>query len=165
MPTIVWNAMRTTLTGGRCAAGTVSSPVIVAFGSWSASSESMRGHLDAVAHLAVACTSRSRCTGAPVVVLPQPLEGRELDGLVARDVARRPVADHDLHGRGQRGDGQRDRQRDALVVVAPPAQPAPRVDGGDDEADDDVARQVHVDELVPEVRLSNSAVHGCTSTT
>ena len=34
MPTIAWNATRTTLTGGRSAGGTASRPATVAFGSW-----------------------------------------------------------------------------------------------------------------------------------
>ncbi len=33
MPTIVWKAIRTTLTGGRSSGGTASRPWIVAFGS------------------------------------------------------------------------------------------------------------------------------------
>ena len=43
MPTIVWNEKRTTLTGGRSRAGTLSRPVTLWLGSWYASSDSMSG--------------------------------------------------------------------------------------------------------------------------
>jgi hypothetical protein len=43
MPTIVWNAYRTTLTGGWSARGTMFSPLTTAFGLWKASSDSSLG--------------------------------------------------------------------------------------------------------------------------
>ena len=43
MPTIVWNAKRTMLTGGRSSSGTVSRPTIVEFGSCVARIESSLG--------------------------------------------------------------------------------------------------------------------------
>ena len=50
--------------------------------------------------------------------LVQPLEGRELGRLFTRNRARGPVADDDLHRGGQRGDCQRNNQRDPLVAIS-----------------------------------------------
>ena len=93
----------------------------------------------------------SRCSGAPFVVVPEALERRQLDRLVARR-RRAPAQSPTTTCSGAASDGgrERDRDRDARVAPAVPAQPAPRVDGRDAEADDDVAGEVHVHELVPE---------------
>ena len=79
MPTISWNATRTTLTGGRRAGETVSSPLTVAFGLWNASSESSLG---------IAIPSRTwppvyqprTCSEAPRVVLARPSIAASLTG-------------------------------------------------------------------------------------
>ena len=44
MPTIVWKATRTTLTGGRSSGGTFSRPSTRALGSWKASNDNNRGN-------------------------------------------------------------------------------------------------------------------------
>ena len=64
-----------------------------------------------------------RCTGAPVVVVPQPLERGELDRLVGGDGAAAQSPTTTCAGRGERGGRQRDRERDALVAAPAPAQP------------------------------------------
>ena len=67
--------------------------------------------------------------------LGQALDRGELGRLVRGDLASVPVADEHLHRRGQRRDGQRDRQRGALVAAPAAAQPAEGVGAGDQEAD------------------------------
>ena len=82
MPTIVWKAMRTTLTGGRCAAARRRGPATRALGSWKASSESILGIR--MPNL----TSPSRVPaehviGAPRSVSAQALERGELGRLLS----------------------------------------------------------------------------------
>jgi hypothetical protein len=108
--------------------------------------------LDAVLHLAlvgvVVAADRER---RALLGAGDALEGGELRRLVLGDLAAGPVPDDDLHRGGERREGQRHDERRAVVVVALALQPRAGVDGGHDEARDDVAREVHVDELVPEV--------------
>ena len=72
------------------------------------------------------------------------LDRRELRGLVVVDPARQRVADGHLDRRGDRGDGERDEEAEAVVAVAPTAQHAHRVDRRDQEAADDVRGHDHV---------------------
>jgi len=71
IPTIVWNANRTTFTGGWSASGTIASPFTTAFGLWKASSDSSRGI--SIPHT-TACPlyQPSRCSAAPRVVVARP---------------------------------------------------------------------------------------------
>ena len=85
--------------------------------------------------------------------LVQPFDSRKLDGLCHCHVPGRPIPDSDLHWGCQRRDRQRDRQRRALVAPPAPAQSRERVRGGEDETGDDISGDVHVDQLVPEVRV------------
>jgi hypothetical protein len=84
----------------------------------------------------------------------QALERGQLGRLLAGDRPADPVARNDLHRSGQRGDGQRHDERDALVPPAPAPQPRNGVDRGGQEAGDDVAGEVHVDGLGPDVLVS-----------
>jgi hypothetical protein len=79
MPTMVWKANLTTLTGGWSASGTMSRPLMTAFGLWSASSDSSLG----------ICTPQttecplyqpSRCSAAPRVVVARPSIAASLTG-------------------------------------------------------------------------------------
>src|SRR3954447_11353182 len=81
----------------------------------------------------------------------QALHRGELGGLAIGHLAPRPIANEHLDGRGQRGEGERDDQRRAVVVGAPALEPARGVDARDQEAGDEVAGEVHVDQLVPHV--------------
>src|SRR6266511_1394885 len=82
IPTIPWNAKRTTLIklcDGWFWAGTASSPVTVALGWWKASSDSSLGILIPY------CTPEpsyqpSRCSGAPLVVVGSPSIAASLIG-------------------------------------------------------------------------------------
>jgi predicted nucleic acid-binding Zn ribbon protein len=71
MPTMVWKAIRTTLTGGWSASGTMSSPWTTADGLWEASSDSSRG-------ISMPQTTEwplyqpRRCSAAPRVVVASP---------------------------------------------------------------------------------------------
>ena len=67
--------------------------------------------------------------GARVVVVPSPSSAASLAGCFSVDVARDPVADDQLHRRGDRRGRERDRERRPLVAAAAPAQRAPRVAG------------------------------------
>src|SRR5206468_3332042 len=89
----------------------------------------------------------------------EPFEGRELDRLCPRDLAPIPVADDDLHRRTERRNGERDCERRALVAAPTPTEAAERVGGRDEEARNDVAGQIHVDELVPEVAVAEERLH------
>ena len=115
MPTMVWNAKRTTFTGGRSSAGTESRPCTSAFGSWSASSESSLGILIPYSTPSPSYQP-SRCTGAPLSVFASPSRAASLTGCACGDLAPGPVADDDLDGRGERGERERDDQRDAVVA-------------------------------------------------
>ena len=79
MPTMVWNANRTTFTGGWSASGTIDSPLTVAFGLWNASSASSRGI--SIPHT-TACPlyQPSRCSAAPRVVCASPSIAASLTG-------------------------------------------------------------------------------------
>src|SRR3954469_573362 len=58
------------------------------------------------------------------------------------------VADEELYRGRDRRNRERDDEAEAVVAVAPAAEHADRVDGGDQEAGDHVRRQPHVEELV-----------------
>jgi hypothetical protein len=79
MPTIVWKAIRTTLTGGWSASGTMSSPLITADGLCSASRDSSRG-------ISIPQTTECplyqprRCSAAPRVVVASPSIAASLTG-------------------------------------------------------------------------------------
>ena len=79
MPTIAWNARRTTFTGGWSASETMSRPRTTAFGLWSASRDSSRGI--STPHT-TACPSYqpSRCSAAPLVVVARPSMAASLTG-------------------------------------------------------------------------------------
>ena len=139
-------------TGGRSSGGTVSSPWIVASGLWSASSESSFGiSMPPFIVLSSASYQPPIVNGAPSVVVGSPSIAASLTGWRSRDLAPGPVADDDLRGRGQRGEAERHDEAGAVVRVALAAQVGRGVHAGDDEARDDVAGQVHVDQLVPHV--------------
>src|ERR687888_2461273 len=61
----------------------------------------------------------------------------QLDGLMLRDGAPRPVTHEYLNRRGERRDRQWYRQRGALVATEAPAQPRHRICAGHEEARDD----------------------------
>ena len=84
----------------------------------------------------------------------EPLHRGELHRLARRDLARDPIADHDLQRGGDCGGRERDRERRPLVTAAPSTQEAPSVNARHEETGDDVAGEVHVHELVPEVRIA-----------
>jgi hypothetical protein len=91
------------------------------------------------------------------------LERGQLRGLALGHVARGPVADEDLERGGDGGGGQGNGQRGALVAPPASVQAPDGVDGGDDEAHDQVAGQVHVGDLVPQRKeLPNRAASGWT---
>jgi hypothetical protein len=79
MPTMVWNANRTTLTGGWSASGTMSSPFTTAFGLWKASSESSFG-ISMPQTTACPLYQPSRCSAAPRVVVASPSIAASLTG-------------------------------------------------------------------------------------
>ena len=83
----------------------------------------------------------------------QSFERRELGGLVLGDLSRDPVADDDLGRRGQRSRRERHRERSGHVATPAAAQPCPRISAGDQEPDNHVSREVHVDELGPQIRV------------
>ena len=117
IPTIVWKATRTTFTGGRSSRRTASRPcddgVRVVVGE---QRQQLAGSRSPT------CTSPSSYQppmwiGAPRLGFAQALERRELRRLVLGDLAGGPVADDDLHRRGERGDGERHEQRGAHVAA------------------------------------------------
>ncbi len=114
---------------------------------------------DPVLHLAVVVPAAERQRRAALGVADA-LERGELRRLGLRDLARRPVADDELHRRGERRDRQRDRQRDPLVAAPAPAQPPDRVRARHEEARDDEPREVHVHELVGDVRVAEQRLDG-----
>src|SRR5262245_1146606 len=75
------------------------------------------------------------------------LDRSELDGLVVVDPARERVADEHLDRRRDGRDRERDDEAEPVVVVAPTAQHAHRVDGRDEEAAHEVRRDEHVERL------------------
>jgi hypothetical protein len=77
----------------------------------------------------------------------------QLDRLVDRYVAGRPVTDDDLKRRGDAGGRHRDAERGALVAAASAAQERPRVRAAEQETADDEGGEVHVDVLAPEQRV------------
>ena len=141
-------------TGGRSSGGTVSSPMTSAFGSCVGQDREQPRDLDPEAHLAarlvVEAAERERRAARGLL---QPFHRGQLDRLALGDLAPGPVADDHLHRRAQRRERERHDERGAVVVVALALQPRERVDAGDDEPADEVAREVHVDQLVPHVRV------------
>jgi hypothetical protein len=79
MPTMAWNEIRTTLTGGWSASGTMSSPLTVAPGLWKASSDSSRG-ISTPQTTACPLYQPSRCSAAPRVVVARPSIAASLTG-------------------------------------------------------------------------------------
>ena len=79
MPTIVWKANRTTLTGGWSASGTMFSPLTTAFGLWNASSDSSFG-ISMPQTTACPLYQPSRCSAAPCVVVASPSTAASLTG-------------------------------------------------------------------------------------
>jgi len=79
IPTMVWNANRTTLTGGWSASGTMSRPCTVAFGLWNASSDSSLG-ISTPHTTACPLYQPSRCSAAPRVVVASPSIAASLTG-------------------------------------------------------------------------------------
>ena len=77
----------------------------------------------------------------------------ELDRLVGRDVAGRPVADDHLQRRGDARGGHRDAERRPLVAAAAAPQERPGVGAGEQEAGHDVGGEVHVRVLAVEHRV------------
>src|SRR4051794_22830094 len=120
MPTMVWKEKRTTLTGGRFAGRTASSPWTRAPGLWKASTESalgMRTPYRTCPVLVQAEDVQRGALGRP----GQALDRGELGGLVAADGARGPVAGEELDRRGERGDHERNDDRRTLVAGPAPA--------------------------------------------
>ena len=76
---MVWNDIRTTLTGGRSSGGTVSSPCTSAFGSWKASSESILGNPMPYS-TSPSEYQPSTWMGAPCSVWPRPSKAASLTG-------------------------------------------------------------------------------------
>ena len=72
-------------------------------------------------------TSRACASARPSSSCASPSNAASLTGWFVGDVAAVPVADEDLHRRGERRDRQRDRERGALVAAPAPAQPRERV--------------------------------------
>ncbi|HEX4833657.1 MAG TPA: hypothetical protein VH478_21480 [Trebonia sp.] len=79
MPTIVWNAKRTTFTGGWSPRGTMSRPCTVAPGLWKASSDSSLG-ISMPHTTACPLYQPSRCSAAPLVVVARPSIAASLTG-------------------------------------------------------------------------------------
>jgi hypothetical protein len=114
------------------------------------------GDFDAPAHLAVVVPA-AEVHRSPFGGLAQSLEGGELQRLVLRHSPSDPVAHHDLHWGGERRDRQRNHKRGAHVAGALAVQPAPGVGGGDQQPGDDVAGEIHVRELGPEVGVAKQS--------
>ena len=76
---MVWNANRTTLTGGWSDSGTIASPFTTAFGLWKASSDSSRG-ISTPHTTACPLYQPSRCSAAPRVVVASPSIAASLTG-------------------------------------------------------------------------------------
>ena len=79
MPTMVWKEIRTTLTGGWSASGTMSRPLTTAFGLWNASSDRRRG-ISTPQTTACPLYQPSRCSAAPRVVVASPSIAASLTG-------------------------------------------------------------------------------------
>ena len=79
IPTIVWKANRTTLTGGWSASGTMSRPLTAAFGLWKASSDSSLG-ISMPQTTACPLYQPRRCSAAPRVVVASPSIAASLTG-------------------------------------------------------------------------------------
>jgi hypothetical protein len=79
IPTMVWKANRTTLTGGWSASGTLFSPLTTAFGLWKASSDSSLG-ISMPQTTACPLYAPSRCSAAPRVVVASPSIAASLTG-------------------------------------------------------------------------------------
>src|SRR3954470_12981161 len=120
MPTMVWKEKRTTLTGGRFAGRTASSPWTRAPGLWKASTESALGMR--TPYRTCPCSYRPRtCSGAPLVVLARPSIAASLVGWSRLMAARGPVAGEELDRRGERGNHERHDDGRALVAGPAPA--------------------------------------------
>ena len=79
MPTIAWNANRTTFTGGWSASGTMSRPWTVALGLWNASRDSSRG-ISMPQTTACPLYKPRMCSAAPLVVVARPSIAASLTG-------------------------------------------------------------------------------------
>jgi hypothetical protein len=79
MPTMVWKANRTTLTGGWSASGTMFRPLTAALGLWKASSDRSFG-ISTPQTTACPLYQPSRCSAAPLVVVARPSIAASLTG-------------------------------------------------------------------------------------
>jgi hypothetical protein len=79
MPTIVWNASRTTFTGGWSTRGTTSRPCTVALGLWYARIDSSLG-TSMPQTTACPLYQPSRCSAAPFVLEARPSMAASLTG-------------------------------------------------------------------------------------
>ena len=158
---MVWKVIRTTLTGGRSSAGHRVEALHLGVGIVVGEQREQVGDRDAVLDLAgVLVVPAADVDRGARLGLAQPLERGELGGLVLGDLSRDPVAHDDLDGRGERGRGERDGERHASrsgsggrAATTTRTAPATR------KPDDDVGRQVHVDELRPQVRVAEQGGH------
>ena len=82
IPTIVWNAIRTTFTGGRSFAGTASRPCTVAFQLWNERSESRCGISIPPLIWPFAVYQPPMCSPAPLVVWASPSNAASFVGCV-----------------------------------------------------------------------------------
>src|SRR6201986_4716601 len=119
----------------------MSSPRTTAFGLWKESSDSNRGI--SIPHT-TACPlyQPSRCSAAPRVVVARPSIAASLTGWWAGTLRAAPSAH--LPRRRDGGGRHRDAEGGPLVPPAPSAQHRPRVHPRQQEAADDVGREVHV---------------------
>jgi hypothetical protein len=76
---MVWKEIRTTLTGGWSASGTMSRPLTTALGLWNASSDSSFG-ISMPQTTACPLYQPSRCSAAPFVVVESPSMAASLTG-------------------------------------------------------------------------------------
>jgi hypothetical protein len=79
IPTIAWKEIRTTLTGGWLASGTMSRPWTVASGLWKARMDSRRG-ISMPQTTACPLYQPPRCSAAPRVVAARPSSAASLTG-------------------------------------------------------------------------------------
>src|ERR1700749_4650052 len=115
MPTMAWNANRTTFTGGWPASGTMFSPLTGALGVWEGEGEQREEprDLDPVPP-GVPVVPAEQMLGRPPRGYRQPFQRGQLDRLGLGPVPVRPVAPHHLQRRGDGRRGQQDAQTGPL---------------------------------------------------
>ena len=131
MATIVRKEYFTTVTGGRSSAGTLSSPVTVALGSWKASRESRSG----------ISMPPARLNGAPFVVFCNPSNAASLTGWFTATVRAAQSPTSSCAGAVSAATVNATTSADAMMALATSLEPAACVDAGHQEARHDGPRR------------------------